>query len=63
MKSFIEYIKAVQGEMTHVSWPSRGQAIAYTALVIAISLIVALLLGGFDYVFTFVLQQALSLTQ
>lgn len=57
MKPLIEYIKAVRGELTHVSWPSRNQAIAYTALVIGISIFVALLLGGFDFIFTFVLQK------
>lgn len=62
MKSFIEYLKAVRGELTHVSWPSRGQAIAYTALVISISVVVALLLGGFDFVFTFLLQELLKIT-
>jgi preprotein translocase SecE subunit len=52
MKSLIEYLKAVRAELTHVSWPSRNQAIGYTVLVIAISLGTAFLLGAFDFVFT-----------
>lgn len=60
MKPFIDYIKGVQGELTHVTWPSRGQAIAYTALVIGISVIVALILGGFDFIFTFLLKQLIT---
>lgn len=38
--------------MKHVSWPTRRQAMAFTAIVIAISVFVALLLGLFDYIFT-----------
>ena len=52
MSSFVDYLKAVRGELTHVSWPTRNQAIAYTSLVVAISIGVSLILGGFDYVFT-----------
>lgn len=63
MKPLIEYIKAVQGEFTHVSWPTRDQAIAYTALVIGISVFVALLLGGFDFIFTFGLEKLILLKQ
>ena len=63
MKPFLEYIKAVRGELTHVSWPSRNQAIAYTCLVIAISLIVSLILGGFDFVFTNALEILIRVTQ
>jgi preprotein translocase subunit SecE len=60
MKPLIEYIKAVRGELTHVSWPSRNQAILYTALVIGISVFVALLLGGFDFLFTFGLEKLIA---
>ena len=52
MKSFLDYLAGVRAEMTHVKWPSTAQAIGYTALVIAISLLVAAFLGGLDYVFT-----------
>jgi len=34
--------------MKHVSWPTKDQTIAFTLLVIAISFIVAFLLGGLD---------------
>jgi hypothetical protein len=42
--------------------PSRGQAIAYTALVIGISLITAFVLGAFDFLFTFGLEEILRYT-
>jgi preprotein translocase SecE subunit len=63
MNSFLEYVKAVQGEFTHVSWPTRSQAISYTALVIGISLFVAFLLGGLDFIFTIGLEKLLQFTQ
>lgn len=48
----VEYIKETRAELKHVSWLSRRQAMAYTILVIAVSLAVALFLGVFDYLFT-----------
>jgi preprotein translocase SecE subunit len=34
--------------MKHVSWPTKDQTIAFTLLVIALSLFIAVLLGVFD---------------
>jgi len=47
-----EYIKETQAEMKHVSWPSRKQAINYATAVILVSIITALFLALFDYVFS-----------
>lgn len=49
---FIEYIKESKGELAHVSWPTRKQAIAYTVLVVVFSVLTALYLGAFDTLFT-----------
>jgi preprotein translocase SecE subunit len=38
--------------MKHVIWPSRKEAIEHTLLVLFVSLITALLIGGLDYIFT-----------
>jgi preprotein translocase SecE subunit len=57
MKSFLDYLAGVRAEMTHVKWPSTSQAIGYTALVIIISLFVAALLGGLDFIFTLAIEQ------
>ena len=57
MSALTDYLKAVRGELTHVSWPSTNQAVAYTALVIIISLGVSFILGGFDFLFTLGLEQ------
>lgn len=50
-----EYIKETRAEMAHVTWPSRKQAISYSVLVVAVSVITALLLGVFDYIFSRIL--------
>jgi len=57
MKSILDYLAGVRAEMTHVKWPSTSQTIGYTALVIVISILVAMLLGGLDLVFTFGIEQ------
>ena len=55
------YFRDTAAEMKHVSWPTQTQAMVYTALVIAVSGIVALFLGAFDYVFTTILDAVISL--
>ena len=47
-----EYIKDTRAEMTHVTWPTRKQAIAYSILVVVISVGISLYLGLADYVFS-----------
>ncbi|TSC57357.1 MAG: hypothetical protein Greene041679_347 [Parcubacteria group bacterium Greene0416_79] len=54
-----EYLKETRAELKHVSWPTRRQALVFTVVVIAISLITALYLGAFDYVFTTLLKLVL----
>lgn len=47
-----EYIKETRGEMAHVTWPSRKQAIFYAVAVILVSVLTAFFLGLFDYIFS-----------
>ncbi len=49
--SLLTYIKDTQGELKHVSWPTRNQAIAFTIVVVLISVFVSFYLGFFDYLF------------
>lgn len=55
--SLITYIKDTQGELKHVSWPTRNQAIAFTVVVILISFFVSFYLGFFDYLFRLILEK------
>jgi len=43
-------------ELRHVNWPTRAEAIRLTAVVIGISLGLAVFLGAFDYLFTYLLK-------
>ncbi len=51
IKKFLDYLSGVRAELTHVKWPSRGQGLGYTALVIIISIATAAILGGADFGF------------
>ena len=57
MNSFIQYLRDVRSELTHVSWPTTAQAVGYTGLVILIVILVAIVLGAADALFTFGLEQ------
>jgi preprotein translocase SecE subunit len=56
MSRFSTYLRATAGEMRHVKWPTRQQAVVYSALVIAISALVAVFTAGLDRVFTSLLN-------
>jgi preprotein translocase subunit SecE len=52
MEQLTKYFRATAAEMKQVSWPTQQQAWFYTALVIAISVVVALYVGAFDFLFS-----------
>lgn len=52
----IVFIREVQDELKKVVWPTRQETIRLTLVVIAVSLIVGLFLGGLDFLFTKTLQ-------
>ncbi|HEY1042181.1 MAG TPA: preprotein translocase subunit SecE [Candidatus Paceibacterota bacterium] len=60
MKSFFTYLRNVRGELAHVVWPDRKQAILHTFLIVLISAIVAVYLSGIDYVFTGVVNRLIQ---
>ncbi len=47
-----QYLKDTHGELRHVAWPTQAQTVVYAVLVAIISVIVAIYLGLFDYLFT-----------
>jgi preprotein translocase subunit SecE len=53
----VSFLKEVRLEVKKVNWPTRGEAIKYTVTVIAVSLAVAIFLGGLDFVFTTLLNK------
>ena len=52
MHKVIEFLKEVRQEFGNITWPKREALIQLTVVVISISIIISLLLGGFDYLFT-----------
>lgn len=56
LTQLITFLKEARIELKKVTWPTRPQTIRYTVAVIAMSLVVAALLGGFDALFQFILN-------
>lgn len=52
MHKVIEFLKEVRQEFGNITWPKRDALIQLTVVVISISIIISLLLGAFDYLFT-----------
>ena len=52
MDNLTKYFRDTASELKQVSWPTQKQAMMYTGLVVAISIIVALFVGAFDYIFS-----------
>ena len=60
MRKTIQFFKEVIAELKKVTWPTRKQALYYTAIVIGLALVVALLIGGFDYIFMKIMELFLA---
>jgi preprotein translocase subunit SecE len=48
MNNLITYLKETQAEIKEVVFPTTAQTITFTLLVVVISLLVAVMLGGID---------------
>ena len=51
MNKIVNFFNEVKAEFKQISWPKRESIIQSTIVVISISVIVSLILGGFDYLF------------
>lgn len=61
MSKTTEFLKETKNELKKVTWPSRAQTISYTFVVVILSLILAYLLGFFDFLFGMGLEKLLNL--
>jgi preprotein translocase subunit SecE len=61
MSKVTEYIKETKVELKNVVWPTRAQTILYTIIVIILSVVIAYLLGFFDFLFSLGLERLLAL--
>ena len=60
MSKITEYFKETKTELKHVIWPTRRQTLYYTLIVVILSLLIAYLLGIFDFIFLQGLQKLIS---
>lgn len=60
MQRVSNYINLSIAELKKVVWPTPKQAARLTVVVIVFSLIVALIVGGFDFIFRTILEKLLQ---
>lgn len=51
------FLEEVKLEVKKVNWPTRQQTIRYTLIVLGISFMIAVFLGGLDFLFTKLLEK------
>ena len=54
-----QYLLEVKAELKKVQWPSKTQVVNYTIMVLGISIVIGLFLGGLDLLFTNLLANLL----
>lgn len=59
LNKLTNYLKEVKVEIKKVNMPTKQETIKYTLIVIGLSLIIAIFLGGLDLVFTFLVSKFL----
>lgn len=60
LQKIFQFIKETRYELKRVTWPSRKETVAGTAVVLIITLIVAFFLGIVDMGLSEVIKQVLS---
>jgi preprotein translocase subunit SecE len=56
-KKISKFLRESRIELKKVKWPTLRETLQYTLIVIIISLVVAIYLGGLDYLFSSFLQK------
>ena len=52
----LTYLKHVREEFAHIVWPTTRTAVAHTLVVIGIAVIITILVGLADYIFSTVVS-------
>ena len=60
MKNALRFLREVREELRRVQWPTRGETLRYTVLVVAISVAMAAYLGALDFVFSSLLRRVIG---
>ncbi len=61
MNNFLQYLKETRAELKEVVFPTSKQTITYTIIVIVISVLVAVTLGGIDIGLNNILKAILAI--
>lgn len=56
IEKIVNFLKEVGLEIKKVNWPTRQETLRYTLIVVGFSAVIALFLGGFDFVFSTLLK-------
>lgn len=60
MTSLATYLRNVRAELDHVVWPRPRTALMHVALIVLITIIAALIISGFDYLFSHAVERYLQ---
>ena len=52
MKNIIKFVKECAGELRKVTWPTRSEVLSSTKVVFISRIVVAIILGVLDWLFT-----------
>ncbi|MBU3935715.1 preprotein translocase subunit SecE [Patescibacteria group bacterium] len=52
MSKVLIFLREVQAEFKNITWPTKNTLLQLSFVVISISIVISLILGGFDYLFT-----------
>lgn len=63
MNKLVTYFRESFEELKKVTWPTRSQTVNYSLAVVALSLLVAIFIGGLDYGLTYGIEKILTLKQ
>lgn len=56
MKSILGFLSEIRLELSKVTWPKRDDVVKLTAIVLLVSGLVGVYVGGLDYLFTKALE-------
>ena len=59
-KNPLEYLREVRVELKQVVWPTKQAVARMTVLIVAVSILVGIFIGGLDYAFTKLFQLAIQ---
>ncbi len=57
VEGIVTYLREVLIELKRVEWPSRREATSATIVVVVVLVLMAIYLGAFDYLYTFMVKR------